>query len=445
MNRFVRPVIVTLILAVLCLGSPAQSATSSCPGPDETGLAFTIDGVSLEGCFPPGAAPAHWIWPDPGQPVQHAYTQPSTPGEGSFSITAIPFGSSAPSEIFPTITSATRAEDLRSLLFQTRRSQGSYPMPGPVAQLFGHSVESQVSLLNMPGSSSYSVRLTEWLVIAGDRLWILRVVQPFSPLKIAPGPAQLNLSSSNLDAPSTSAIARRFAAHPALSDPQSLTAGTAADLPTPSWWSGTCDNNHYQWDSYANPYHYAAYKLGTSYRNVTACGPRPAYYEGPDVLVYFYKNAFPAYEWECVELSLRFMYLAYGVPPYPANGNGIVNNYSGSKLQKITNGTAGKAPVPGDVLSYCYYCTYGHTSVVISSNVNGSGNGSILVMEQNYSYNGQSTLSVSNWIVVGNNGPVYGWLHPTYVPPTPTPTPTRTPTPIPFTPNAWNYFPLINR
>ena len=434
------------VLGALSLGDPVSTAASSCPGPDETAFAILVDGVNLDGCFSEGPSSPRWIWPDPAQPVQHAYTQPSNPEEESFSVTAIPFGSYAPSEIFPVITAATREDNLRALLGQARQSQGSHPMPGPTAQLFGRSVESQVSLLALPvsGSGPRSAMLTEWLIIAGERLWILRVIQPVSLLTGSLQQPHLNLSSPNLDSPSTSAAARQSATRPALSDQKSV-AADFPDLPTPSWWSGVCDNNHYQWDSWANPYHYAAKSLGTSYRNVTACGPRPAYYEGPDVLVYFYPDAFPAYEWECVELSLRFMYLAYGVPPYPANGNGIVSNYSGSKLVRINNGTSGTAPVPGDVLSYCYYCTYGHTSVVISSDVNSSGSGSIGVMEQNYSYNGRSTLSVSNWTVIGNIGPVYGWLHSRVVPATPTPTPTSTPAPVPFTPSAWVFIPLVNR
>jgi surface antigen len=151
-------------------------------------------------------------------------------------------------------------------------------------------------------------------------------------------------------------------------------------------------------------------------------------------MIYFYESAFPVYEFQCVELVLRFMYQAYGVAPYMANGNGIVSNYSGTSLVKIANHTTGKAPQPGDILSYCPGCTYGHTSVVISSIVDSSGNGSIDVMEQNWTANGQTNLKVSNWTVIGDAGWIYAWLHPVYlnvILPTPTPTPTQTRTPYP--------------
>ncbi len=52
-------------------------------------------------------------------------------------------------------------------------------------------------------------------------------------------------------------------------------------------------------------------------------------------------------------------------------------------LVKISNGTAGKPPQAGDILSYGMTSLYGHTSVVTGSNVDGSGNGTITIIEQN--------------------------------------------------------------
>jgi hypothetical protein len=241
----------------------------------------------------------------------------------------------------------------------------------------------------------------------------------------------LTLSSPNLDAPSTSAAAfsRQQTSAAATQPPKSpLSDDPSNNLPSPTWWRGTCDKNYY----------YGAYPLGASYRNVPSCGPLPVF-GYPDVLVYFYEGAFPALEWECVELALRWMYQAYGVPPYAANGSGIVYNYAGDRMEKINNGIPDKAPVPGDVISYCPYCTYGHVSVVISSNVNDSGNGSIVVMEQNWTWGGQTILPVYGWKVIGDAGWVYGWLHSKIIPdPTPTPLPTCIPTPtaVAATPTA---------
>ena len=91
----------------------------------------------------------------------------------------------------------------------------------------------------------------------------------------------------------------------------------------------------------------------------------------------------------------------------------MVWNYSGSLLKKVTNGTPGVAPQAGDVLSYGAASTFGHTSVVTSSSVNTSGNGTITVIEENAAATGSSTLTVTNWSVTGNAGTVGGWLTPT--------------------------------
>ena len=87
---------------------------------------------------------------------------------------------------------------------------------------------------------------------------------------------------------------------------------------------------------------------------------------------------------------MRFLYLAYGIAPYSANGSQVVWNYSGSLLTKIANGTAGLAPQPDDVLSYGATSTSGHTSVVAASNVNANGSGTITVIEENAAASGSA-------------------------------------------------------
>src|SRR5690242_11658570 len=94
-----------------------------------------------------------------------------------------------------------------------------------------------------------------------------------------------------------------------------------ADVSAPSWWNGDCDANN-------NP---GSSPLGASYNGVKACGG------GTDRLVRFFNGAWGEYEWQCVELSMRYMYLVYGIAPYSANGKEVVNNYPGSVLSKVTN------------------------------------------------------------------------------------------------------------
>jgi len=192
---------------------------------------------------------------------------------------------------------------------------------------------------------------------------------------------------------------------------------TQNDLPTPAWWSGTCDTN-----TYFAKTGISAYTLPlknptnpTNYRGVLACGPRPIADKGPDNKVFFFSgDKVGALEWECVELSMRYMYLAYGIDPYYGNGNQIVDNYKTYNINPIlvpinNDGKSLASPQQGDILSY----KSNHTSVVTANNVDSSGNGTITVMEQNFSSNGIATLKVGSnanlpsWVVAG----VKNWLH----------------------------------
>jgi hypothetical protein len=185
--------------------------------------------------------------------------------------------------------------------------------------------------------------------------------------------------------------------------------GATGTVATPPWWSGDCDVA-------ANP---GSHPLGASYRGVEVCGPRPGADGAPNRPVQFFSGAWGELEWQCVELSMRYMYLAYGVSPYGANGKDVVDNYttaSGGGLVRIANGSVGTAPAPGDVISFGATTTspLGHTGVVESTNVDGSGNGTIRILSQNDTTDGWRTLSVNNWSVNGpaaGLGTTTGWLH----------------------------------
>jgi PKD repeat protein len=130
------------------------------------------------------------------------------------------------------------------------------------------------------------------------------------------------------------------------------------------------------------------------------------------VWVAFFPGAVEQLEWQCPELSKRFMYLAYGIAPYSANGSQVVWNCdadtNGCWLEQIANGTPGQTPQPDDILSYGETCTWGHTSVVAASHVDSNGDGTISVIEQNSSPDGSNTLTVNDWVV---SNAVSGWLH----------------------------------
>jgi hypothetical protein len=123
----------------------------------------------------------------------------------------------------------------------------------------------------------------------------------------------------------------------------------AADVGAPSWWNGDCDANHWNSAAAALGWHgVGAHRLGASYLGIPVCGPRPIGDGAPDV--WWAKSGWGEYEWECVELAMRFMAQIYGVNAYSANGNGVVRNYAtadGGGLVKINNGTAGEHRNPG--------------------------------------------------------------------------------------------------
>ena len=384
-------------------GARAQGAGPASEGPQQA--AFTLDGVGLS--IQASALPSgNFAVADPGAASQVATSASWRPFR-EFSVTAIPFGSRAGTEALP--AAAAGHEDIyRTALREYRLQQGGQVTDGPAATLFGRQVTGIRSslLLHVDGPVPKPVLIEEWVVEAGNRLWIVRGSEEGSTSDVnaqaVSGLEHLTLSGSMLDQPSTAADVPVAAAGP---EP----GGTveAAALATPAWWNGDCDYNTY----HAGSGGVSSYRLGEVYLGMPACGPRPWSDGGPDVLVRFYSGSWGEYEWECVELAMRFLYLMYGVAPYGANGSQVVWNYSGSRLVKVSNGTPGQAPQPNDVLSYGATSTAGHTAVVTASSVDVNGNGTVIVIEQNSSASGRGTLTVSNWTVSAFSGAISGWLH----------------------------------
>jgi hypothetical protein len=268
-----------------------------------------------------------------------------------------------------------------------------------------------VSVVSVPVQGEPTrVTIGEWVVEAGPRLWIVRASEvledggdQINPLGTLPtSVSTLRLASPDVTRPSLSPEAARGTGIP---DAGFFDQGhSEPDLPFPGWWDGDCDTNYFLRQT-----GYSAYPLGTSYRGVKACGPRPSRH--PYVQTTWDLDVgYPQLEWQCPELSKRFLYIAYGVEPYAGNGNDVVTGYPGDLLDKVWNCTVGQPPQPGDVLSYGAHSQWGHTSVVVASDVDGSGNGTIEVMEQNSSVDGHNTHAVSGWCVNAYTD-VIGWLH----------------------------------
>lgn len=416
----------TLVLsagaAVLSPPSPHAASTGAQPTglrslPNDLPTAtttFSLDGVRVE-VSTAFLADLEFATADPTTAIQTATAVEREPVFREFSITVAAFGLTPPTESLPAAERGA-AEAYRAELRRYREAQGGEPRDGPAADLFERNaigLRSEVDL-HVRGESTTRVRITEWVVEAGDRIWLVRASQELEgdsalPEAAASTPSfpDVRLRSADLEQPSTSLAAMERGPSSIPPDPQgmSMESPTAPELPFPSWWRGECDADNYYEATEAQ-----AYPLGAEYRAMQACGPRPSADNGPEAYVYFGAGV-RQIEWQCPELSKRFLYLAYGIAPYPADGSEVVWNYSGDLLVKVSNCEAGRAPQPNDVLSYGSTSTYGHTSVVTVSDVDGDGNGEIHVIEQNSSSTGASSLAVDNWCVAPTYTEVSGWLH----------------------------------
>ncbi len=190
---------------------------------------------------------------------------------------------------------------------------------------------------------------------------------------------------------------------------------TATNVGAPSWWVGDCDAT--RWGPIAARLGWTgvgSHRLGASYLGVPVCGPRPAVDGSPNVQ--WGRAGWGEAEWQCVEVAQRFMAQVYGTVAYGANGSQVVNNYRasyGGGLVRINNGTVGKAPQPGDIVSFTTPKNpYGHVVVVTSSTVDGNGNGTVTMLSQNDTATGWRTLPVTAWTMSGFGSLTpYAWLH----------------------------------
>ncbi|MEA2576008.1 MAG: hypothetical protein QOH93_3306, partial [Chloroflexia bacterium] len=400
----------------------------------KTSLALTLDGVSikLETSFLPGET---FSASAPGDALQSAVWATLEP-LSELTIVAAPFGTKPPTENVPTAAPGAKAEYYKG--FDQAREMGEvYVLEqtnrGPKIRIFGKKVTGKATLAeaqSATGGGTVPILTVEWVSEAGQRMWIVRASH-----EAAPGTATLAalkplldslgdivLRSNTLELATTVPLTvapppRSMDAEEQLVEEDMLVAGpmmagAAANLPAPPWWNGVCNRVNYR-----NELHVDSFPLGSGYRGLVPCGPRPGK-EG-DRVVRFFPGAWGEYEFQCVELCMRFMKLAYDIDPYQGNGSQVVSNFATrtkmkdrGKLKIIPNGNAAPAPVPGDVLSYGPTTVVGHTSICIESNVDAQGNGTITVLEQNNSQQGRQMLPVKRWQVQGTPQ-VTAFLHPT--------------------------------
>jgi hypothetical protein len=390
----------TGMVLVSALASPFGAASIRASGGAQSARTV-VDGVDLL-VRSPALPPAAFVASKPGDVLQGAAAVTQVPYRG-FTIYAYPFGSAAPAPfsgiVEPQDLSEYRAMGAGRLIRSVR----------PSALIFGRRVEGSARIVEVAlGSRRQPTEVVSWLTDAGSRLWIIQAAAPLRPGHGVEGAfvAGTSVVAGDVSVPTTlpsSDLIRPGPAAPMTQHVIVISASTADPPPVrfPPWWSGNCDANN-------NP---GSFPL-SSWDGLTACGPG-VNRGGWDRTVAFFSRAWGEYEWECVELSMRWLYLEYGVRPYPANGSQVVANYSradGGDLQQVAN-DGSSVPVPGDVLSMEPTWAEGHTAVVTAANVI-NGNGTVGILEQNMNGgNGTDTLGVIDDVVQPDYGmPVTGWL-----------------------------------
>ena len=358
----------------------------------------TIDGITLEiqSPFLPGEFES--AAPDDVNQITSAFTL--KPFQ-EFSIISVPYGPAPPIEDLPDAIPGG-AGAYRIELNDYRTAQGGTPSTAPAISLFGQSIAGSYSIVDLMTSDETprTTLIAEWVVEAEARLWIIRISRDLSdgtdPNEFLNSLFGLNIGTGS--ATSTQPLLlveteQSVAGNDKL--PESIQSPSA--LPIPSWWSGDCNVGN----------HSGSYSLGATYDGLVACGPLRS------TKSVNFGAGLTQYEWQCTELAKRYLYLKHNIPPYQANGKDVVNNmpqqYIGNPFERIPNGTVNKAPAPGDVISFGAATTFGHVAVVTSTSVSASGNGTIWIIEQNWSSSGQRSLPVTNWRVGGSMS-VTNWL-----------------------------------
>jgi hypothetical protein len=421
-HRFSFPTVGAMLFALLITAVqffPSNAFATSVSKPKLKHATFTLDGVTVNVATP--FLPGKFTTSQPGDDTQTAVSAPKSiyvhPYKAIYVI-AVPYGTKPRSEGVPT-AQVGGAQAYRNSLYQYLASEGENPQIGPTITLFGQRIQGENSWLSAADPKTEApTAITEWVVEAGSRLWIIRITQELTVGTKSLATAQSALSSLSYFTLSSTTLSHHTTVNGARAAQLTVTPNTAISSNInnpPSWWNGsTCDNTWYQGQSGLT-----ASQLGTAhYYGVIACGPRPAY-GGADECRSF--GTGPCVnEWECVELSLRYLYIGYGQAPYPTgNGVGLVHNYPGSTLNKVDDNrfnapSLAQASVQGlpfqagDVLSFVNivngapnWSYAGHTALVtnVTWTNQSAGTGTYTILEQNSVSSGTETFNITNWIL----------------------------------------------
>jgi hypothetical protein len=302
----------------------------------------------------------------------------------------------------------------RQTMWELESSKGDRNVTaGPSGVFWGEVIPSiQIDAQLATSEGVMRVRSIEWSVEHNNRLWNIVVTW------------DTQLENKNEWIAAVNSFVIEQSSHPGVSDNAvdlgskflesqalgtSLNGGVPIDLGAPDWWSGTCNDDNYFPATNAH-----SFSLGSSWHGVPSCGPRPLTVNTPDHLVTFFDGAHGEFEFECVELVMRFLYQEWGIEPWAGNGNQIMDGYPTDSMIFYTNGT--HSILPGDILTENASVSNpdGHTAIITAVNLDASGTGTINILEQNMSATGSRSLHVTNWNVdpdaAASGQTIQGWL-----------------------------------
>jgi uncharacterized delta-60 repeat protein len=281
---------------------------------------------------------------------------------------------------------------------------------GPLGIFWNETVPSMQLDVSLPTSSGRNnVRSIEWYFTHNNRLWSFIIAWDTGMQNAAEWEAaskNMNVQGSGVGNLTDTAINLGIASMQSKASARISSVGGPIDVAPPSWWKGACDDTNY----YANTTPPTHSSVLSSWHGVSACGP----VGGPDYQVHFYSGAWGEFEFECVELVMRFLYLEWGIAPFAGNGNTIKDNVP-SSMVFYPNGT--HALVPGDIITEddpLSTTDSGHAMIITGVSLNVNGSGTISILEQKSISSGVRSLNVTNWTVTTDawtSMSVQGWLH----------------------------------
>lgn len=284
---------------------------------------------------------------------------------------------------------------------------------GPFGVFWNETVQGIQENFSLSRSTgNMKVRTVEWYVVHNKRLWSFIIawdteMQNAREWDAASRNVSLQKVTDGNPADTAINLGAEFLAPG--SAPGAGPSNAPIDVGAPAWWSpseeDSCNDNNF----FAATGGHSA-PLGANWHGVYACGPKNSYHP-----VHFFTSAWGQYEFQCVELVMRFLFLQWGIAPFEGNGNTIKDHLPASMVFYGNDGTHGM--VPGDIITEDGSTpgSSGHAMIITGVALDVTGSGLVTIMEQNASSSGGRTLSVTNWVVSPDawtwGSPIQGWLH----------------------------------